>query len=462
MRKWAVMNSELINNQLTRVTGMQVKPFKAFRYNPAIVGDVAACVAPPYDVIDSTQQLQLHEKSKYNITHITKGKINPSDNAGNNQYTRAAVYLSDWIKTGALAQDTTESIYAYVQDFEAPDAESGPILLQRLSFIALAKLEEFGKIVKPHEQILAGPLSDRLNLKKATQAEFGLVFMLYEDEQMIADTIIARIADEQPLIDFADEQNVRHRLFAITDTADIEKIVQMMSDKSCIIADGHHRYTTGLNYSKQSSNLAAKYQMLGFSNIRQKGLVVLATHRLVGNLVNFNFGKLLAELEANFKITKLSFDTPTDKINAKQKMLSQMNAEYENDNNAFGIYAADNSFYVVVLKNRRVAERAAPETSPPRRTLDVSILHKLILEPLLGIDEQAITEGGKLKYVKGMSNAVDESVSEVDAGKQQLAFFMNPVKLQQLKDVTDASERMPQKSTFFYPKLFSGLTIQKL
>jgi uncharacterized protein (DUF1015 family) len=437
---------------------MQLRPFKAFRYDPAVVGDAAACIAPPYDVIDSAQQQQFFEKSKYNIVHITKGKTNPSDNNDNNQYTRAAGYLTDWIEEGVLKQDTTESIYAYVQNFEAPDAESAAVPLQRLSFIAQAKLEEFGKIVKPHEQILAGPLLDRLNLKKATQAEFGLVFMLYEDEQMIADKIITRTAVEQPLIDFTDEQNVRHRLFAITDIADIEKIAQMMSSKSCIIADGHHRYTTGLNYSKQSSNPAAKYQMMAFSNIRQKGLIVLSTHRLVGNLEGFNFGKLLAGLEANFEITKLPFDTPPDKINAKQKMLARMNAEFNNDNNAFGIYAADKAFYLAVLKDRRIA----PEMSRPWRTLDVSILHKLILEPLLGIDEQAIAEGRKLKYVKGMSNAVDESVAEVDAGGQQVAFFMNPVKLQQLKDVTDAGERMPQKSTFFFPKLFSGLTIQKL
>ena len=234
---------------------MQLQPFKAFRFDSAVVGDATACIAAPYDVINSAQQEKLYGKSKYNIVRITKGKTNSSDNDGNNRYTRAADYLTDWIKEGALRQDTTESIYAYVQDFEAPDAELAGVRLQRLSFIALAKLEEFGKIVKPHEQILNGPMIDRLSLKRATEAEFGLVFMLYEDEQMIADTIIARTADEQPLIDFADEQNVRHRLFAITDITGIEKIVQMMDDKSCIIADGHHRYTTGLNYSQSGGEV---------------------------------------------------------------------------------------------------------------------------------------------------------------------------------------------------------------
>ncbi|MBN2182468.1 MAG: DUF1015 domain-containing protein [Sedimentisphaerales bacterium] len=438
---------------------MQLQPFRAFRYNPAVVGDVAACIAAPYDVIDDNQQKQLYEKSPYNIVHITKGSTSPSDNDQNNRYTRAADYLNNWIEEGALRQDEEEAVYAYIQDFDVPDGEFAGQRLQRYNFIALARLEEFGKIVKPHEQILNGPLIDRLNLKQATEAEFGLVFMLFDDEQMLADAIIARIESEQTLIDFTDEQNTRHRLYAITDSDDIEQIENMMSDKSCIIADGHHRYTTGLNYSKTSSNPAAKYQMLAFSNIRQKGLIVLATHRLVGNLENFSFEKLLAELTVNFEITRLPFDT--DKADAKQKMLATMMAEHDRDKNAFGIYAGDNAFYVAVLKDKNATDKVAPEMSRAWRTLDVSVLHKLILESALGIDEKAMAKGGNIKYIKGTSSAIDESIAEVDASRQQVAFFMNPVKMQQLINVTDAGERMPQKSTFFFPKVYSGLTIQK-
>jgi len=441
---------------------MQLKPFKAFRYDPSVVGDAASCLAPPYDVINSTQQQQLYEKSKYNIVRITKGKTTASDNDSNNQYTRAASYLNEWIAEGALKQDMTETIYAYIQDFEVPNSESTGLHLQRYSFIAQAKLEEFGKIVKPHEKVLNGPMVDRLNLKKATEAEFGLVFMLYDDEEKIADKIIAQTAGQQPLIDFTDEQDVRHRLFAITDSADIEQIVRMMSDKSCIIADGHHRYTTGLNYSRQNSDPATKYQMLSFSNIRQEGLIVLATHRLVGNIENFNLEKLIAEMDVNFEITRFPFDTAQDKAKARQKMIAAMKAGHDEDKNAFGIYGGDNAFYVAVLKDKHATEQVAPEMSRAWQTLDVSVLHKLILEPLLGIDEQAIARGGNLQYVKGITNAIDGSIAEVDAGRQQVAFFMNTIKMQQLKDVTDAGERMPQKSTFFYPKVYSGLTIQKL
>jgi len=436
---------------------MQIKPFKAFRFDEAVVGDVGSCIAPPYDVISDAQQEQLYKKSEHNIVRIIKGKTTASDNGENNQYTRAADYLNKWIAQGALKQDTAETIYAYVQDFEL-----GGTQYQRFSFIALAKLEDFGSIVRPHEQIMDKPMLDRLNLKKATTARFGLVFMLYEDEQKVADKIISQAVTTGPLIDFIDEQNVRHRLFTITTKEDIEQIVNMMNDKSCIIADGHHRYTTALTYSKESGNTTAKYQMFAFANTSQKGLIVLATHRLVSNLENFCYEKLIAELKENFELTELQFNSPKTKMDARQKMLAQMKAEHDNNKNAFGIYGSNNAFYVAVLRNKKVMDSFVPDMSTAWRELDVSILHKLILEQLLGIDEERLVKGENLEYVKDTPNAINESISQVDAGHKQAAFFMNPIKMQQLKLVTDASERMPQKSTYFYPKVYTGLTIQKL
>ncbi|MHC4537934.1 MAG: DUF1015 domain-containing protein [Planctomycetota bacterium] len=436
---------------------MQIKPFKAFRFDKTVVGDVGNCTAPPYDVINDVQQEQLYNRNEHNIVRIIKGKTNASDNGDNNQYTRAAGYLNDWINQGALKEDSAETIYAYVQDFEL-----GGIQFQRLAFIALAKLEEFGEVVRPHEQILNKPMLDRLSLKKATTADFGLVFMLYEDKQEIADKIIEQTATTEPLIEFVDEQNVRHRLFAITAEEDIQQMAKMMNDKSCVIADGHHRYTTGLAYSKESDHPAAKYQMLAFANISHKGLIVLATHRLAGNLENFSFEKLITELKEDFELTELKFDSPESKMDARQKMLEQMKAGHDEDKNAFGIYGSNNAFYVAVLRDKQAMDPIVPDMSPAWRHLDVSILHKLILEKILGIDEEKLAKGENLQYVKDTLNAIDESISQVDSGHKQAAFFMNPVKMQQLKLVTEAGERMPQKSTYFYPKIFTGLAIQKL
>jgi uncharacterized protein (DUF1015 family) len=436
---------------------MQIEAFKAFRFDADVVGDVGNCIAPPYDVINDDQREQLYDKSKHNLVRIIKGKTNASDNGQDNQYTRAANYLAQWIEEGALKRDSSEAIYAYVQDFEVAGTQ-----YQRNSFIALAKLEDFGQIVKPHEQILHKPMVDRLNLKKATAADLGLVFMLYEDRQKVADNIMAEIAWRHPLIDFMDDQDVRHRLFAINRKDDIEKIVEMISDKSCIIADGHHRYTTGLTFSKESDNPAAKYQMLAFANMHQDGLIVLATHRLVGNLDNFEMKKLIDKLGEKFHITKFEFGSEQTKEQAEQEMLDRMHSEHDKDESAFGIYGSDNAFYVVVLKDKSVMDSIVPDMSPAWKTLDVSILHKLILEELLGIDQEKLAEGENVQYVKDTPNAIADSIAQVDAGQKQAAFFMNPIKLQQLKMVTEAGERMPQKSTYFYPKVYTGLTINKL
>ena len=436
---------------------MEVKPFKAFRYDSGVVGDVGSCISPPYDVISPAQQEQLYDKNKYNIVRIIKGKTTSFDNEDNNQYTRAADYLKTWIEKGVLKQDSAEAVYAYVQNFEVAGNH-----FQRSSFIALARLEEFGKSVRPHEKTLDEPKIDRLNLKRATVAKFGLVFMLYEDERNIADKIAGRAVAQEPLIDYTDEQNVRHRLFAITTKDGIDAIAGMMADKDCIIADGHHRYETALNYYKETKKPAAGYQMTAFVNMHSEGLTILATHRLVGNLDNFQFGELIKVLKENFDVTEFRFQTPAAKSEARQKMSAMMETVYDEDSNAFGIYGGNDAFYAAVLKDKQAMDLFASGMSNAWKLLNVSVLHKLVLEKLLGIGEKELAGGGKVEYIKDTGSAVDESIAAVDSGSKQVAFFVKPPKMHQLKMVTDAGEKMPQKSTYFYPKVHTGLTINKL
>jgi uncharacterized protein (DUF1015 family) len=434
---------------------MEIKPFRALRFNNAVVGDVGKCIAPPYDVVNAEQQKQLYERSQYNIIRITKGITTPADNENNNQYTRAAESFEQWQAEGALAQDDKETIYGYTQDFKIGEQD-----FHRISFIALGKLEQFGKAVKPHEQILTEPLADRLNLVRATKARFGLVFMLYEDQQNVADKVIAKAEDSQPLIDYVDDDKVRHRICAITDAEDIKSISKMMEGKTCVIADGHHRYTTGLLYAKENS--AAKYLVLAFCNTCHPGLVVLATHRVVGGLADYDSGKMLTDLAANFKITEYPFKSAKSKDAARKKMFAQMQAEQKKDNNAFGIYTATGAFYTAVLNDKAAMDSVAGNMSKPWRALDVAVLHKLIIEKHLGINDELLAKGGQIDYVKDNSGAVDEIIAHVDSGTKQAAFFLNPPKIQQVQRVAEQGERMPQKSTFFYPKVFTGLTIQKL
>jgi len=433
---------------------MEIKPFKAYRFDSSVVGDVGSCICPPYDVISDEQQQQLYEQSKYNIVRIIKGKMDASDNENNNQYTRAADYLNSWIEKGILKQDSTEAIYPYIQNFELAGKH-----FQRSSFIALGKLEEFGKTVRPHEKTLEKPKLDRLNLKRAIIADLELVFMLYDDRNKIADAIVDKAALQKPLIDFVDEQDVRRRIFAIAAKDDIERITKIMSNKSCIIADGHHRYETGLSYFKENTNPSARYQMMAFSNSCQEGLVILATHRLVGNLEKFNIQKLIAGLEEDFEITKYPFDSDQTKAKAKKKMLSQMKLGCDEDKNAFGIYGGNNAFYVAILRDKRTIDAGGANAG---KSLDVSVLHKQILEKFLGINEKKLAGGNNIEYIKDTGDGIDECITRVDEGQKQAAFFLNPVKIRQLRVVTEAGERMPQKSTFFFPKMYSGLVINKL
>lgn len=437
---------------------MEVKPFKALRYDGRVVGDVGNCIAPPYDVINATQQEQLYKKSPYNIVRVTQGKTTSCDDGEHNQYTRAAEYLTQWIQEGALKVDARESIYGYVQNFEI---DGQPF--ERLTFIALGKLEDFGKTVRPHEQVFAKPMQDRLNLKRAAAARFGLVFMLYDDPEAVADQIIQKASTQPPLVDFVDEQNVRHRLFSIEIAEDIAVIVKMMRDKSVVIADGHHRYTTGLTYWRETGNPAAGYQMLAFTNARQDGLLVLATHRLVGGIEGFDSQAFLLSLTKNFTVSKYSReDTPDSKEAAKQHLLSSMKHIHDQNLTALGIYLGNGNFHMAVLEDKSLMNTVAPDKSDAWRSLDVSVLQKLVLEGVLAFGEDQMGNPDCVAYVKDTPNAVNEMIARVDAGEKQIAFFTNPVKMQQLMDVTEAGERMPQKSTYFFPKMYTGLTIQKL
>lgn len=437
---------------------MEIRPFKAYRYNPQVVGQAGECISPPYDVINASEQERLYGKNEHNIVRIIQGKTQPTDTADDNQYTRAAAYLKRWIASGALKEDSRPAIYGYVQDFTI-----GQVPFTRLSFVALAKLQDFGSIVRPHEHILKKHLEDRLTLQRATNAKFGLVYMLYKDEQRVAESVIQEAMQTgDPLIDFHDEHSVRHRLYAIDADEAIRSIVRMMADKHCIIADGHHRYTTGLRFMQESDNPEARYQMIAFANICQPGLLVLATHRLVGRLPSFNGVELLERLKRHFDIQQWRYENTADRARALKSMLDEMKRQYDAQEITIGLYFADNAFYTMTLKNHQAMDTAAPDKSPAWRSLDVSVLHTLVLDGCLGIDEDKLVQGDSVTFVKDTPTAIDDSIQQVNQGRQQIAFFTNPVRIDQIFAVTDTGERMPQKSTYFYPKMYTGLTIQKL
>lgn len=436
---------------------MQVKPFRAYRFNEAVVGDANRCIAPPYDVIDAQTQNELFDSSEYNIARITKGRTHAGDDENNNVYTRAADYLKKWIEQGALVQDAQNAIYGYVQNFEIQGKS-----YQRYNFVASARLEELGKGVRAHETTLSKPRADRLNLLRATKAVFGLVYLMYDDPQQVAERVIAEALADKTLIDYTDSAGVRHRLTVVPEGPDTQAISAMMAEKTCIIADGHHRYETALEYARQSGQENAWCQMLAFANTAQEGMIVLATHRLLGGLENFDSQELVKGLSEHFELTRFDFDCPAAAKQARQKMLEAMEAQFKQRNCCFGIYLGNGAYYAAVLKDLSIMAQAAPQAAPAWQELDVAVLHKLIIERLLGLDEEKVAQGGNIEYIKDDGSGVAQAVEAVETGVKQAAFFMNSPRIEQIMKVAQAGEKMPQKSTFFYPKVYTGLTINKL
>ncbi|MCK4627903.1 MAG: DUF1015 domain-containing protein, partial [Sedimentisphaerales bacterium] len=427
---------------------MNVTPFKGWRYDSSVVGEAGLCIAPPYDVIDAESRKKLCRRSEYNIVRITKGNRESGDGETENVYTRAAATLDKLVESGALKQDEQESIYVYAQDYTIGDRD-----YRRTGFIGLGELAEYGGAVRPHEHTLTGPKEDRLSLMRATNSQTGQIFMLYDDTEKTIDAILAQACEQKELLNSTDDEQVRHRLFAITDQGQIETIRQVMSDKTIFIADGHHRYETALNYYRETKNPAAGYCMMTFVNTHNEGLTILPTHRLIKNVADFDHNKLLSRLNEHFDMARLAYNDVVEKTNKRQMMLDALKLEFENGEHGFGMYFNDGAFYVATLRDMNVMDNLAANQSPAWRRLDVAILHKLILEKMLRIDDADLSAQSHVEYIKDFGPATLRAIDKVDDGEGQGLFFLNPPHPEEVEAVAQAGEKMPQKSTFFYPKI---------
>jgi uncharacterized protein (DUF1015 family) len=419
-------------------------------------------VAPPYDIIKGKKVDEIQSLSEYNIAWVIKNKAQDGDTDTSNQYTRAYDLLNQWIQGDILKQDENESFYVYGQDFEI----SGKKLF-RFGFIGLIELEEFASQapkegdfagVLQHEETLPKDIIDRLSLCRETMANFGQIFVIYPDHKGEVDKILEKSMTKEAELDVTDFEDVRHRIWKISDSKDTDEITRFMKDKYVIIADGHHRYKTALQLSKENPDLeSARYRMLTFVNISNPGLVVLPTHRLVQNLPDFVKEDLINKIEDYFEL--VSSDT-------KEGMFNLMSQMFEKGKHSFGLFLDDGNYYTFTLKDPSIMKDLLPSSSNELRSLDVSILHSLILDRMLGIDKEKLKQGtmkggGFVVYLKGIGDAIEESIKSVK-GDAQAVFFMNPTKVEEVEQVSKNFECMPQKSTFFQPKVWTGLTINKL
>lgn len=437
-----------------------IYPFRAWRYNPASVrlDDV---VTQPYDKISPAMQQAYYQRSPYNLVRIILGLPELFDAEGNESvYTRAARDFRSWREQGILIQENHPCVFAYVQRFQVPGVTE---VKERRGFIALGRLHDYAEqVVFRHEQTLSKPKSDRLNLLRATRAHFGQIFMLYSDPSGSAERVLfdgAGSADAQ----VTDEYGVVHRVSRVNDPATIRLLISAMADKKLIIADGHHRYETALAYSKEHAPASLPRTetnsaqlphppypeaavMMTFVNMDSEGLVILPTHRVVHSLAGFNNRQFDGAAETYFNIERLPDWDGTGYIGRLRDQAGP----------AFVTVTRDGAY---LMKSKAEAAARVLEHLPERqRQLDLSHLHTIVLEKLLGLDPAKIREQTNIRYLRD----ANEAVEQVRSAEANIAFLTNPVSMEQLREVAFAGEVMPQKSTDFYPKLLSGLAIYAL
>jgi uncharacterized protein (DUF1015 family) len=434
----------------------RIFPFRGIRYDLEAVGDIARVVAQPYDKIDSRLQELYYRRHPSNIVRIIKGKTFSEDNEQENQYTRARGFLNDWLQKRILQQDRVPTLYIYDESYRLPSGDDR----QRRGLIALAELEELGKGgVIPHERTLAGPKADRLKLMQATGAQFGQIFMLYSDPENKINRFLDRGTADPPLYDFRDDsegEGVNHRLWAVTQPEVVQGVVGEMADKSLFIADGHHRYETALNFRNEMREKGIKCRegsenynnrMVTFVNFEDEGLTILPTHRAIHSLKNFNPASFFSRLREYFDLRE---------IRSLESLLARIREGKAG--HVFGLYDG-NQYFLIGLKPGEKPETIIPgKHSPAWKNLDVAILHTLILDHLLGIGAKELEAHTNVRYYRSAREAEEQAKS----GQAQLVFFLNPTRASQVKEVAGEGDKMPPKSTDFFPKILTGLVMNKI
>jgi uncharacterized protein (DUF1015 family) len=444
-----------------------IVPFRALRYDPKRV-TTSDVVTQPYDKITPHGQEGYYAASPYNLVRLILGKREPADNDRNNEYTRAASFFGDWRRQGIFLQDAQPSIYVYSQTFTAPGTKSE---VERRGFIALGRIEDYtAGVVFRHEQTLAKPKADRLRLLESTRAHFGQIFMLYNDNGEV-DGLLAQ--DSQPTTEVTDEYGVRHRVWRVSDPGLVELVRGKMRDKKLIIADGHHRYETALNYrnarrTAEAQPVGAPRQraaatmlrsleteeapydlvMMTFVNMNSPGLVILPTHRVVSGLPSFSPTEFASAVRAYFNFEEVDPSVDATRATAILREAGHVGT---------ALLAATNS-QVWLLHTPRAPASMFPNLSIRQQALDVVQLHKVLLEKALGLSEESVRDQKNLTYVRDAA----EALTTVRSGNANIVFLMNPCRMGQIRDIAFSGEVLPQKSTDFYPKLLSGLAIYAL
>ncbi|MEF8847860.1 MAG: DUF1015 domain-containing protein [Candidatus Thermoplasmatota archaeon] len=433
---------------------VKVASFKGITYNKKKIENLDDVMAPPYDIISPEKQEELYKKHPKNFVRLTLGKEKEQDNKQNNRYTRAKDFLKSWLKEKTLIQSDKPSIYPYKVEY---DLEGKSKTMN--GFFVLLKLDKNYEKVKAHERTLKGPKKDRLNLMRACKANPEPIQLLYIDKD---DTIRKKIDEslkKQPLVDVEGYDGFKHKLWKIDNEEIIDFVEEELEDEILFIADGHHRYQTSINFSEEMEEKTGKntgeepynYRLVILANMLDEGLSILPTHRLIKKS-DVEIDDLIKKASSFFKIEKIDLKEGKDVSDLSEEIKENISTENEHK---FAIYLED-KYYILTLKNEAIMDKFAPNHSETWRTLDVSILHKIFLEEFVGVNEDNIER--HVKYTRDD----DEAIKLVDEGKFDFSIVMNPTKIDELRAVAEAGEHMPQKSTYFLPKMLSGLVMYKM
>ncbi len=444
----------------------EIKAFRGIRFHADRFtnSELAKIVAPPYDVIDADEQDALYASHPNNIVRLDLNRIQAGDDSENNRYTRSRRYLMDWLGTGVLRVEDAPALLVHVQDF----SDENGVRHSRRGFISLTRLSEYDEgVVLPHERTLKGPKIDRLDLMKATECNLSQVFFLYDDPDRKVDALLGEPPEGVEIVDITTPDGIRHRMWPVYEEQIHEQVAAVLADKPILIADGHHRYETALAYRDFRRSVAEEpdadalyeYVMAFMVNIHDPGLQVFATHRVVHGTADFDFQKLQQSLEAApyFDVQTLTVDAETvaEKSADLQKAL-QKSGEV---GPSFVLLAGQSEQALLV---RFTGDGNSPifddETPAEVRALDVAILHEGIIDRMLGVHKAAQEAQTNLGYIKGFEDAVRAA----DDANNQLVVLMNPTPVEQVNSVCLSGGKMPQKSTYFYPKILSGLVINPL
>ncbi len=422
----------------------QLKPFGALRFTEK-AGEISQLCCPPYDIISEDERLAYIARNQHNIIRLELPR------EGEDCYATAGETLRGFLAEGTLKTDDAEGLYIYGERFTVEGKE-----YEFKGIIGRVHIEEFSKgIVLPHEETLSKAKADRFNLMNATMCNFSQIYSLYNDDGGVTTAAIDRLSAGEPVQCFTDGDGVTHSLWIVTDKDECDALCKQFDARKLYIADGHHRYETSINFRNHlrqqgiaKEGDACDFVMMMLVAMESDGLVVFPTHRIVRGVENYNEKDVLSACEKSFDIAEQK---------GADAILPALKAAYEQNKTAFAFYVGADKWYMLTLKDTAELDAICSGCSDALKGLDVNVLHTLVLERAMGIDKENMAKQINLTYTRN----ADEAISAVDSGEANCSFIMNPTRVSEIRDVAAAGEKMPQKSTYFYPKLITGLVMNK-